>query len=235
MKRIRCILTSIFLLLLMAFGQIPANALNTGFSTESLEQDDINTLLKNTNISVLTEEPSKKPIDCFDVDEDGLVAIGCSNHEKKTICVYTNDGTFLYGYTFKSNGDFGIEIRKSLLNIYLVRSDVSITLNPKGEVESILKIQNTSENNAYWNNYVFLSKRKIGDTEYALENDMGFLNFFASSYSQIVITNEKGERSIIYDVNDEHLFNMAFLFIGCGAFVCTVIILVFREFLKLRR
>lgn len=34
--------------------------MNTGFSTELLSEDDMNTLLKNVNISMLTDELQKK-------------------------------------------------------------------------------------------------------------------------------------------------------------------------------
>ena len=118
MKRIRCIFTILFLLLLLSSGGIEILAMNTGFDTQPLPKDKINTFLNNVNISVLTEEPPKRAIECFDVNENGIIAIGSSNFKEKSICVYTNDGIFQYGYSFKCEGSFGIEMDEDILNIY---------------------------------------------------------------------------------------------------------------------
>ncbi|MBE6686110.1 MAG: hypothetical protein E7591_02650 [Ruminococcaceae bacterium] len=235
MKLIRHIFTIILTLLLLVFGGVEVLAMNTGFSTESLPEDDMNTLLKNVNISMLTDEPPKKTIECFAVNEDGVIAIGCNSSENKVVCIYTSDGVFQYGYSFKCSGNFGIEFDKSVLNIYLVRSDIAIAVNSVGEVESILKIQNTSENNSYWNDCVFSTRRKIGDTEYFLKNDMGILNVFASSYSQLIITNKYGEESIIYDVNSAQFSNMVVVVGGVIVFICLVVAVVIWQFIKLKR
>ena len=235
MKFIRYIFTIILPLLLLVFGGVEVLAMNTGFSTELLPEDDMNTLLKNVNISMLADEPPKKTIECFAVNEDGVIAIGCSSSENKTVCIYTSDGGFQYGYSFKCSGNFGIELDESVLYIYLVRSDIAIAVDSVGEVESILKIQNTSENNSYWNDCVFSTRRKIGDTEYFLENDMGILNVFASSYSQLITINKYGEESIIYDVNSAQFSNMVVVVGGVIVFICLVVAVVIWQFIKLKR
>lgn len=234
MRCIRYIFTIILLLLLLVIGGVEVLAMNTGFSTELLPEDDINRLLKNVNISMLADEPPKKTIECFAVNEDGVIAIGCSSSENKTVCIYTSDGVFQYGYSFKCSGNFGIELDKSVLNIYLIRSDIAIAVNSVGKVESVLKIQNTSENNSYWNDCVFSTRRKIGDTEYFLENDMGILNLFASSYSQLITTNKSGEENIIYDVNSAQFSNMVVV-VGVIVFICLVVAVVIWQFIKLKR
>ena len=113
-KLFRYIFTIILTLLLLVFGGVEVLAMKTGFSTELLPEDDINTLLKNVNISMLADEPPKKTIECFAVNEDGMIAIGCSSSENKMVCIYTSDGVFQYGYSFKCNGNFGIELDKSV-------------------------------------------------------------------------------------------------------------------------
>ncbi|MBQ8040963.1 MAG: hypothetical protein IJ274_14055, partial [Lachnospiraceae bacterium] len=65
----------IFLLLLVVNGGMGVAAVNTGFSTEPLSPDDTDTFLKNANISVLEEAPEKKAIKCFDVNEEGVLAV----------------------------------------------------------------------------------------------------------------------------------------------------------------
>ena len=234
MRRFRCVFTILLLLLLLIDGGVEVLAMNTGFSTESLSEDDLNTFLNNINISVLVGEPKKKTIDCFSVNQNGVIAIGCSDSENKTVCIYTSDGVFQHGYSFECSGNFGIELDNDALNIYLVRSDIAFAVNPIGEVETVLKIQNTSPNNAYWNNYVFLTKRRIGDTEYALENDIGIFNAFASSYSQLTITNKNGEKSIIYDVTSTHFSNMVVVFVVVLVFIYLVVMVITRQFGKLK-
>ncbi len=99
-----------------------------------------------------------------------MVAIGCGNSESQTVCIYTNDGVFKYGYSFKCSGSFGIEFDKSVLNIYLVRSDVAIAVNSVGEVESVLKNSKIHPKTIPIGIIAFFSaKREIGDTEYFLK------------------------------------------------------------------
>ena len=118
MKYIQCIFTIILVLLLLFNGGVDILAVDMGFSTEPMSEDEIETFLKNVNISILENEPSKKAIDCFDVNENGEIAIGNSDFENKTVCVYTNDGDFIFGYSFECTGNFGIELDKDVINLY---------------------------------------------------------------------------------------------------------------------
>lgn len=227
----------VFLLLLfpLSYGKVGALAMNTGFSTELLSENEIDLFLKNVNISMLSDEPQKKTIECFDVNENGVIAIGCSNFDNKTVCIYSSDGDFQYGYSFECNGGFGVELYDDILMIYFVRSDVAISVNPMGDVKSILKIQNTSGNNSYWNNSVFSTKREIGDNTYVAKNDMGLFNVFASSYSQLIITNINGEERVVYDVGSIQFSNMIVAFICVFIFIFIAVTLVIRQFIKLKR
>lgn len=234
MRYIRYIFTTLLLFLLFTNGNVVLS-MNTGFSTASLPKDDIDIFLDNINLSMLTDEPTKKAIECFDVNGNGMIAIGCSDFENKTVCIYTSNGDFQYGYRFECSGNFGIELDENVLNIYFVRSDVAIAVNPVGEVESILRIQNTSENNSYWNHCVFLTKRKIEDTQYIIKNDMNIFNIFASSYSQLISINKNGEERVIYDVGSAQFSNMVTVFIGVLVFICLVAAVVIGHFIKIKR
>ena len=234
MRYIRNIFVILLLLFLLINWGVGVLAANTGFSTEPLTEHDIDTFLKNINLSMLESEPTKEAIECFDVNEDGFIAIGCSTYKNKTVCIYTSDGEFQYGYSFECSGSFGVELDKSVLNIYFVRSDVAISVNPDGEIEEILKIQNTSENNSYWQNVLYSTKRKIGDTEYIIKNDMGIFNVFASSHSQLISTNKNGESRIIYDVNSAQFSKTLVVFIGVLVFVCIVVATIFGSLIKLK-
>lgn len=235
MKCFRCLFMALLLLAIAANIGVKASAANTGFSTESLPEDEMASFLENTNVSILDTEPERKPIDCFDVNENGLIAIGCSDSENRTICIYSNNGQFLFGYRFKCNGEFGVEFAESDLAIYFVRSAVAMTVNHTGEVAEIRKIQNTIENNAYWNNHVFSNSRKIGDTEYSLKNNFGIFNVFASSYSQLIVREANGEERILYDVNSSYFSRLLFMFICVLLIICLAVTVIAREFVKLKR
>lgn len=235
MRYIRFFCIILLLLFLLIVGTVEVPAMNTGFSTESLSRDEIETFLKNVNISMLAEEPPKKPIECFDVNENEVIAIGCSNSENKTVGIYTSDGSFQYGYSFECSGSFGIELHEDTLMIYFVRSDVAISVDSTGEVKSILKIQNTSENNSYWNDTVFFTKREVGGNTYTIKNNMGIFNVFASSYSQLIATNVNGEEIVIYDVSSTQFLNALAVFIGVLVFICLVLIFVILQFINLKR
>lgn len=224
MKYIRPYFSLILFIILIFNGVTKAFATNTGFSTESLAESSINTFLKNVNISMSTTEPLKKSIDCFSVNENGLIAIGSSDHEIKTVCVYTTCGNFQYSFNFKCTGSFGIEMdNNNILYIYFVRSDVAVSVSPDGEILNVRKILNTSENNDYWNKSVYLTKRSVGDEVYILKNNTGIFSIFASSYSQLVRINSNGEKTVLYDVSSEQLiYNIVlfsiFLFIALFVF-----------------
>lgn len=71
-------------MLILVFGAAAEGfAITAGFSTEALQQDDIKTVLENINLTMLTEEPPKKAIECFDIDDGRAIAIGYSDFDKK--------------------------------------------------------------------------------------------------------------------------------------------------------
>jgi len=235
MKQIRLILGFLTLLFLLINIEIEIHAMQTGFSTELLSEEDVDTFLSNVNVSLMPDEPPKKVIECFDVNEEGLIAIGYGSSGEKAICVYTTDGVYQYGYKFKTQGSFGVEWDKDLIMIYFVRSDVAIAVDSLGEVVDIAQIQNTSSNNSYWNKSVRSTKRKIGDVEYSLRNNMGFFDLFASSYSQLVVEDSKGGERIIHDVNSSQFVSIVVMFVGVLLLVCVAIFSVVWQFVKLRQ
>lgn len=232
MRYMRYFIMVLLLLLLPINRGTSALTINIGFSTEALSADERNILLSNIKISMLSIEPPKKAVECFDVNESGLIAIGSNTYDNKIISIYTSNGIFQYGYSFKCSGKFGVEWSKDCLIIYLVRSDVAIVVDSMGEVKDVLKIQNTIENNSYWNHFVFSTKRNNIDTVYTLRNDMGFFNIFASSYSQVVATKTNGEEVIIYDVNQDQFLNMLLIFIVVIVFILIVIFYLIRLLIR---
>jgi len=121
------------------------------------------------------------------------------------------------------------------LNIYFVRSSVIVSVNPKGEVLGAFEVENTIDNNSYINHFFHTTKRTIGKDEYLIGNNMGLLNFFATSYSQIIVKDSTGFENVIYDVGSMYLTKMIVTISLICVFVLVAIAVVFWQFIKLRR
>lgn len=199
-------------------------AMNTGFNTEPFPENDVKALIKNIELSFLTEEPTKASIVCFDVSDNGNVAIGNQISEQKTVCIYDADGNFKHGYTFTDSGSFSIELDNELLMIYFVRGGIAVSVDFNGDILEVAKIRNTVENNSYWNNVVDARTKKAGEVEYSVKNNMGILNIFATSYSQLVAKGADGQKHIVYDVSSIHLIETLFIVVGVILFVGIVTI-----------
>lgn len=219
----------------MFISVVDVKAMNTGFLTEELSEEIKTTFLSNVSVSSLKTEPVKRGVGCFDVNQMGMIAVGQNGSQGKEVCVYTPQGEYLYGYTFNCNQSFGVEWDGDDLNIYFVRSDIIISLDSVGNVLDIKGVQNSIENNTYVNHFIHSTKRKIGDTEYIIRNDMGVLNRLAASYSQIIVKNSAGTERIIYDVNSTQLTNMIVIIAIVSMFVFIAIAIIARQFIKLRR
>ncbi len=208
--------------------------MHTGFKTNELPSEEMNMFISNINLLPLDEEPVKKTITCFDVNSNQLIAIGQNTSNRKTICVYSNEGAFQYGYTFNCSGNFGVEWDQENLNIYFVRSSVIVSVTPKGEVLGASEIQNTIENNSYVNHFVHATKRIMGNDEFFIRSNMGLLNIFASSYSQIVVKDITGAESIIYDVSSMQLTKTIVTISLSCAFVFVAVAAIIWQFIKLQ-
>lgn len=228
----RYIYIMLIISILLFAGSVRAIAIDTGFLTGEMPQSKKDMFINYINISLTDEEPPRKAIECFDVNLNGQIAIGSSNFESKTISVYATDGEFQYAYNFKCDGKFGVEWHDDKLFIYFVRSDVAVAVDATGKIGSVLEIENTPENHAYWNDCVFAVQRRVGNTEYMLKNDMGILNIFASNYSQLVCVDPEGGEFLLYDVNSTQLTSAIVILIGGLVFVCIVLLVVVRQFHK---
>ena len=206
------------LLLVFFTNALEVSALNTGFETKEMTEKEKETFFSNCSISSVKTPPTKGGIRCFDVNEDGLIAIGMGFGEK-TVCVYTSQGEFLYGYTFEGGQSFGVEWDGEYINIYFVRSDVIISLDSEGNVLDAKIVKNAKDNNTHRSTLLHSTKRTVHDTTYLIRNDMGVFNWIALSYSQVVVVDVNGVERIIYDVNSTQLVKTIVLFVFVLAFL----------------
>jgi len=204
MKKLTSALISIFFIIvfwdifvLSAF----ASTIHTGFETDILTSSEEKEILSNFEINKITEEGDKKAIECFDVNEKGNIAVGSSDFLKRIIKIYSEDGAFQYGFEFETAGKFGLEWDNDNILIYNVRGNIVISVDSKGDVVAVDKIADTINNQLYWKNTIYATKRTNNNKTYEIRNDMGPLNIFSFNYSQLLITDQNGDVKIIYDVN----------------------------------
>lgn len=221
-------------LVVFSMSKMVTNAMNTGFSTKELSEERRDSFAENVNISSLSKEPVHKSIQCFDVNEKGMVAIGQQDVYGTEVCVYNSSKEFLYGYSIDINQSFGLEWDDNYINIYLVRSDVIISMDSAGNILDVKQVDDTIENNTYGNELLYSTSRSVGNKTYLLRNNMGILNWIATSYSQIVTVDDTGTETIIYDVNSTQLLRTTvILIIVLGVFVSSIVFLV-RKYIAVK-
>lgn len=196
-------------------------AIDTGFSTEILTEEEKDEFVSHNKI-FYTEEETKKTIICFDVNENGLIALGHDEISNKGISVYSEDGEFLYGYTFDCDGIFGVEWNKENINIYFVRGSYIAEIDLKGEILDVMKVENNSDNNSYVNHNIFATKKSIDNKTYTIKNKTVILDIFTGSYSQLTVTNSNGTEEILYNISTRQLIKTV-VWIGCIVISLTIV------------
>ena len=225
MKKIFCL--SLLLFQMIFFFRLDIFAISNEFETESFNQSREEEVLSRINISLLTEEAEKWPIECFDVNENGMVVLGLADpgfHSSRNyLYVYSSDGVFQYGYSFETAGSFYVEWNQDNIEIYFVRSNIVVILNPQDQTKRAVEITFDTEVNSYINNVLSAREREVGDTKYIIQNDMGVLNLIASSYSQVLVVN--GEETItIYDINSTVMTRVIIKIVTVCLMACLVIL-----------
>lgn len=231
MKGLRCFYIALILLCILTRAEYAA-VTNTDFSTKIISDEEAESFLAKVQITKIATEPERKSIECFDVNSEQYIAIGCGATDRKTIGVYTNDGMFVYGYRFNCSGKFGVKWDNDDLIIYFVRSDIALALDRSGEVKSICEIENSTENNSYWNDFIYATERTVDGIKYIVMNDMGIFNFFASSYTQLAVINSDGTQEIIYDTNDDNLTRFVVISVIVLLFAGISLFAIFRKMRK---
>ena len=192
-------------------------------------------ILEAAGFTWLEEPPRKFAIQCFDVNADGLIAIGTQKGETKIISVYDSHGGYRYGFSCQDRGDFGLEWEGDDILVYSVRSDLAFRVNPAGEVEEVREILNTEENYAHWRQEVSAAERSLGTDRYYLRNNMGILNILGASYSQLVVAHGDGTEEVLYDVNSELLMIRIAWLLFAILFVWIVVSILVRQIRKQRQ
>lgn len=232
MKKI-CIL--FFLVFSIFCGIIEVNAMTTGFETQELAQEELGRIHSSfDDLKLLDSEPTRRSIQCFDVNHNGLIAIVQKNLTCACICVYSSDGVFQYGYTCDADGSTYVEWDNDNLNIFFIRSDIIISLTPEAEIVDIRETLNSTENNRYITRFLRGTERNINGITYRIGNDTPGLNWLASSYAQLTITDPSGTQTVIYDVGNSHFGRTLTVVAAVVVFLCVFVVLFIRQTKKMK-
>ncbi|MBE6870648.1 MAG: hypothetical protein E7491_01705 [Ruminococcaceae bacterium] len=190
-----------FLLLVFFTIQITANNIAFAFDTVELSGEREKNARENLNFALITEEPKKRPIICFDVLNNDTIAIGTEFGSTSTVSIYNSNGDFKYGYKFETSGSYTVGFEDGKLVVYLVRSDLAITLNENGDVAKVQKILMSNENEKYWES-TYSTVRNVDGFKYESSGEMSFIRFFTGYDYYLVATDENGNEHVVYDVRD---------------------------------
>lgn len=233
MKNLKYFLSFLLLILLMFVNLFEVFAMNTGFTVvDSFTEEEKEHIMSVNNLKLLKEEPVNEAIQCFDVNKDGLIAIGTENMNEKYICIYSSDGIFQYGYRFDSEGSFTVEFKDENVNIYFSRSQIVKCVNPEGKIIEIAKVQDTIDNDDYRRYLIYPGIRESGDKKYIPKKDMGIFNYIGVTYSQLVVIDSMGNEKIIYDVNSKMFARRLVTFITVLIALTIVIVALSKLFIK---
>lgn len=232
MKKV-CSIFPVVIIILLTVQICSASALRSesGFSTEKMSSDEQNSVISHLKVERIDNEPKSNTLFCFDVNDNGDIAVGNESLSKKYISVYNGQGDFICGYKINTNGKFGVGWKDTRLIIYLVRENAAITIDDNGEVLMCEEIKDTEENRFYWDNEIFSAERIKNNSRYTMKNRSKLLNIFATSYSILEKTDESGE-STVYDNSSNYEIKLIAECSGIIVLIIIAIICLTKQFKK---
>ena len=184
------------------------------------EADRVSTV-RNLKLELLDNDNYKVGISSFDVSKEGKIALAI-NHGR--IYVYDADGSFLYGYRFRTQGDYGVVFAGENVAIYFVRGDCLVVFDPEGNCIDLQDVLYPDHPDSTWL-YRRVSKQQDGKT-YKLQRNVGFLD----TYGSLVITDADGNRNAFYDISKQHTIGTIMFLAGLVGFCVFVIIGIYKQY-----
>ena len=160
---------------------------------------------KHLGLKVIDDDNLKTGICAFAVSETGEVAV-VTKHGR--LYVYDTDGIFQYGFLFDLQSACGIAFSGENVAIYFVRGDYIAIYDSSGNCVSMKEIKYPD----YDLIHQFLHRTQIrhAGKNYSLERDL----VISDTYARLVITDEDGNRNVIYDSSWQHSIETVLLIMG---------------------
>lgn len=230
-KTLSCFLS---VLLFSCLISIKSFAIDTGFSTAPISQSEQDYLITVSCISFFKQEPIIQPFQYFDINEKGWIALGVDTPLIKTVCVYSDENEFQYGYRFVDCGTYRMEWSGDTILIYTVRGDIIYVLNDQGDCTEVLEIEDAHQSQDYWRELIKNPKTIQENTYYARQNSNATLNVLLRllphslfyPYFQIVKTDVHGVESVIYSATDQ-IDDFIFRWIQLALLTAVLVILAY--------
>ena len=187
--------------------------------------------IKNKNIQLVDQNINLSFIRNFSISNDGKIAVCYGETDgalsiRDGICVYDNNGTFLYGFTYKDAGLSYVAWIENYPAIVSVRSSTAYLVDEYGDVKDVVKfseyasLDDIKQDSINFNGYVYVAKK----------NTIGLEN----RYSSIVRIDSEGNEKEIIKIGENHKISQilitGFAYLTCfasaGAFAYFVYIIV---------
>lgn len=204
MRRRICVISAVCLTIALLFGDsliVFAEEKGGRVSQEKMEK-----VFSSLQLQVVTEAEDRGTIECFDINSKGMIALAVKPSPKASVYVYNSNGDFQYGYKFKCSEGFCISWNGENLVLYLLRSDLNITVDSNGNCVSMTKVTHSLSSEE--RKSIYAKKRKSGENEYFLDSRLGPL---ASSYSRLISVDANGNQKVLYAARTEDISLLAML------------------------
>lgn len=198
---------SIFLLCMVL--TLPVSAMKTGFITQEISEEKKNELISGTAVTPLLNDPSPFGFDSYNVDENGNFVLvrhirkeqgGSAATSHWQTCVFSQEGTFLYGFEFEYSGSVYVELKGERVLLYHARSGYVFEHDSKGAILDIVDTEDTDnfDEKKHNDNYAALLKKNTkicGDREYTAKKTDGLMS---DDFSQLWVE-ENETKHLVYD------------------------------------
>lgn len=198
-------------------------AVSETLETLPFSDEKIAHFLETIDLEIIQTEPHPRTICCFDVNSDGLLAVGYQNGNE--IAVFSPEGVYLYGFRFQSSGDYSLVWNGDNISILFVRSDVIASFRSDGECVDIRKLTNNAEGSCFMKEMLYRTERTVGNITYKMESDIPI-----AGYARIVAYEDGESPRTMYDASRSHnLSSMIGLSLFCVFFGSVITYLVCKH------
>lgn len=160
---------------------------------------------------------------CFDVNEDGRIAVGYTRMtETAHIGIYNEQFEFMYGCSFHIYGDYGLMWDGADLAVYSVRENMIFILNEEGVIGLKTGSDALDDVTVLYSGFQ-AAQHTVNGRTYRLSNGGGLFDLTAGSYSKLEVE-ENGEMRILFDAS--RAYRLRTVAIICAVAACLAVCVI---------
>ena len=206
-------------------------SVNTDFQGQKVSNEETQSIIESLDVKFTETFPViEKGFNCFDVNEDGYIALNFSNiRERNYIVVYNSSCEFKYCLSYNSVGSYGIQWDGNNIMIYSIRGEFAVIVDNSGNCMEIMKIPSNSVNHDYLTGEIFANRKKVSGIVYKAEaliiNSSMVKN---GEYVRLVKIFPNGKEIVVF----ENTFGIKFFYTAVVSVIVIFAILVLKLLLK---